>query len=83
MHESTAYNYEHLPHDHSIHLTCGMTDCHNLLSIFMVHTDSSSSMYCTSKKDQWMNEWLWLLGRMALGRNEVKPKEVARNGCCG
>ena len=83
MHESTAYNYEHLPHDHSIHLTCGMTDCYNLLSIFMVHTDSSSSMYCTSKKDQWMNEWLWLLGRMALGRNEVKPKEVARNGCCG
>ena len=55
MHESTAYEYEHLPHDHSIHLTRGIIDCHSLLSIFMIHTDSSSSMHCTSKMDQRTN----------------------------
>ena len=53
MHESTAYEY--LPHDHSIHLRCGMIDCHKLLSIFRVHTDSSSPMHCTSKKDELIN----------------------------
>ena len=74
MHESTTHEYEHIPHDHSIYLICGILDCHKLLSIFMVQTDSLSSMHSTSKKDQWVNgsmdqwitEWLWSLGRMAL-----------------
>ena len=66
MHENTAHEYEYLPHDHLIHLTCRVIDCHNVLSIFMAHTDFPSSIHCASKKyqringptDQWINEWL-------------------------
>ena len=74
MQSSTVY----LPHDHPIDLTYGRINCHNLLPMSMVpnHLLVFLVVHVEHLEEASMS-WPGLLGRMAIGGDEIEQKEVA------